>query len=140
MVLSTGAGIWFSIAEQFRRRCIFCGHTLPDPNQAFFCYDLDCFQAHAFLWKKGAMTDLGTLPGNNNSAAGSINSHGWITGQSQRSVIDPNVGIPEFRAVLWRDNQITDLGTLSGGTQALGIFTNRRRSSGRVLRQTASRI
>jgi probable HAF family extracellular repeat protein len=105
----------------------FADTPFPDPNQAlevFGCFDPDCFQGHAFVWKNGVMTDLGALPGNNNSAAGSINSHGWITGQSQRSVIDPNVGIPEFRAVLWRDNQITDLGTLPGGTESLGIFTN----------------
>ena len=70
------------------------------------------------------ITDLGSLPGNNNSAAGSINSHGWVTGQSQSSVIDPNLGIPEFRATLWRGNQITDLGTLPGGTEALGIYVN----------------
>jgi len=102
----------------------FADTPFPDPNQAFGCYDLDCFQAHAILWKKGAMTDLGTLPGNNNSAAGSINSHGWITGQSQSSVLDPNLGIPEVRAILWRHNQITDLGTLPGGTEALGVFVN----------------
>ncbi|MGA8607836.1 MAG: hypothetical protein WB616_13190 [Candidatus Sulfotelmatobacter sp.] len=105
----------------------FADTPFPDPNQAyevFGCYDPDCYQGHAFRWKDGVMTDLGTLPGKNNSAAGSINSHGWITGQSQSSVIDPNLGIPEFRAVLWRHGQITDLGTLPGGNEALGIFVN----------------
>lgn len=104
----------------------FADTPFPDPNQAheLFCFDPDCFQGHAFLWRDGVMTDLGTLPGNNNSAAGSINSHGWITGQSQRSVLDPNLGIPEFRAVLWRHDQITDLGTLPGGAESLGIFVN----------------
>jgi len=70
------------------------------------------------------ITDIGALPGNNNSAVGSINSRGWMTGQSQSSVIDPSLGIPEFRAVLWRGNRITDLGTLPGGTEALGIYVN----------------
>jgi probable HAF family extracellular repeat protein len=102
----------------------FADTPLPDPNSAYFCYDPDCFQAHAFRWNDGVMTDIGALPGNNNSAAGSINSHGWVTGQSQSSTIDPNLGIPEFRAVLWRENQITDLGTLPGGTEALGIYVN----------------
>src|SRR5579859_2036232 len=95
----------------------------PDPNASFFCYDPDCFQAHAFLWKDGAMTDLGALPVNNNSAGGSINANGWVTGQSQSSVLDPVVGIPEFRAVLWKQGQIIDLGTL-GGTESLGIYVN----------------
>lgn len=102
----------------------FADTPLPDPNQAYFCYDPDCYQGHAFRWKNGVRADLGALPGNNNSAAGSINSHGWVTGQSQSSTIDPSLGIPEFRAVLWRRHQITDLGTLPGGTEALGIFVN----------------
>src|SRR5216683_5678245 len=75
----------------------------PDPNASFFCYDADCFQAHASLWKHGIITDLGALPENNNSAAGSINSRGWATGQSQNSTLDPVLGFPEFRAVLWKD-------------------------------------
>jgi probable HAF family extracellular repeat protein len=102
----------------------FADTPLPDPNSAYFCYDPDCYQGHAFRWKDGVMTDLGALSGKNNSAAGSINSHGWVTGQSSTSVIDPNLGIPEFRAVLWRKDKITDLGTLPGGTEALGIYVN----------------
>jgi uncharacterized membrane protein len=94
--------------------------ALPDPNASFFCYNPDCFQAHAFRWKDGVMTDIGALPANNNSAAGSINASGWITGQSQSAVIDPVLGIPEFHAVLWKHNQIIDLGTL-GGNESLGI-------------------
>jgi probable HAF family extracellular repeat protein len=101
----------------------------PDPNAGFFCYTLDCFQIHAFRWKDGAMTDLGALPVNNDSAAGSINARGWITGQSQSAIIDPVLGIPEFRAVLWKQNQIADLGTL-GGTESLGIYVN---DSGQVI-------
>ena len=68
--------------------------TTPDPNAAFGCGNPECLQVHAFRWKDGVMTDLGALPGNNDSAAGSINSRGWITGQSTSSVIDPIQGIP----------------------------------------------
>jgi probable HAF family extracellular repeat protein len=97
----------------------------PDPNQASFgCYEPDCYQVHAFLWRNGVMSDLGTLPGNNNSVAGSINSRGWATGQSQSSAIDPVLGFPEFRAVLWKHGQIIDLGTLGSGTESLGIWVN----------------
>jgi probable HAF family extracellular repeat protein len=98
--------------------------SAPDPNQGYFCYDADCYQAHAFQWKDGAMTDIGALPVNNNSAGGSINSHGWITGQSQSDTIDPVLGIPEFHAVLWKDGEIIDLGTLDSGTESLGIYVN----------------
>jgi probable HAF family extracellular repeat protein len=98
--------------------------ALPDPNAAFFCYDQDCFQAHAVQWKDGEITDLGALPANNNSAAGSINARGWITGQSQSALIDPVLGFPEFRAVLWKDGQIIDLGTLASGAESIGIYVN----------------
>src|SRR6516225_10841386 len=56
----------------------------PDPN-APNCYVPDCSQAHAFRWKNGVMTDIGALPGITSSAGGSINSRGWVTGQSQNT-------------------------------------------------------
>jgi probable HAF family extracellular repeat protein len=96
----------------------------PDPNAAFGCYDSDCFQAHASLWKDSQISDLGALAGNNNSAAASINDSGWAAGQSQSSVIDPVLGFPEFHAVLWKQGQIIDLGMLPGGTESLGIYVN----------------
>src|SRR5437763_1597238 len=99
--------------------------AVPDPNASFGCYDADCFQAHAFQWKNGVISDLGALPGNNNSAAASINSRGWATGQSQSSTIDPVLGFPEFRAVLWKNGQIMDLGTL-GSTFGFAQCTNSR--------------
>lgn len=95
-----------------------------DPNSSYFCYDPDCYQAHAALWKDGEITDLGALPTNNNSAAGSINSFGWATGQSQISIIDPVLGIPEFRGVVWKHGRMIDLGTIEGGTESLGIYVN----------------
>ena len=98
--------------------------AVSDPNASFFCYDLDCYQAHATVWKHGEISDLGALAGNNNSAAGSINSRGWATGQSQSSTIDPALGIPEFHATLWKHEKIVDLGTLGDGTESLGIFVN----------------
>jgi probable HAF family extracellular repeat protein len=95
--------------------------ALPDPNSPG-CGD--CFLGHAFRWKDGVISDLGALPGINFSAAGSINSRGWATGQSQTSTIDPVAGIPEFRAVLWTRRHIVDLGTLGSGTESLGVFVN----------------
>jgi probable HAF family extracellular repeat protein len=103
--------------------------SAADPNQAYFCY-ADCFQAHAFEWKNGTMTDLGALPVNNNSAAGSINARGSATGQSQSDVIDPVLGFPEFHGVLWKGGHIIDLGTLPGGSESLGIYVN---DSGQVI-------
>ncbi len=103
----------------------------PDPNQSFFCFNPDCFQTHAAYWHGGVLADLGALADNNNSAAGSINTRGWMTGQSQISTLDPSLGIPEFHAVLWKqDRPIMDLGLLPGGTESLGIYVN---DSGQVI-------
>ena len=96
----------------------------PDPNAAFGCAVPDCLQVHAARWKDGVVTDLGALPVNNNSAAGSINARGWATGISQSSVIDPVLGVPATHAVLWKEEQIIDLGTLPGGFESLGIYVN----------------
>jgi probable HAF family extracellular repeat protein len=116
-------GEGFSLLNNSGEVASYADLALPDPNASFFCSVPDCAQTHAFLWKNGVMTDLGALPVNNNSAGGSINANGWVTGQSQSSVLDPIVGIPEFRAVLWKQGQVIDLGTL-GGTESLGIYVN----------------
>jgi probable HAF family extracellular repeat protein len=108
----------------------FADTSSPDPSYPTFCYNLDCFMSHAFRWKEGVMTDLGALPGMNSSAAGSINARGWSAGQSQTSMIDPVVGIPEYRAVVWKRDGIMNLGTLPGGTESLGIYIN---DSGQVV-------
>jgi probable HAF family extracellular repeat protein len=99
--------------------------SVPDPNAPNLCFDPDCFVAHAFRWKDGVMTDLGALDSRmNSSAGGSINSRGWVTGQSLNGVIDPVLGSTEFRAVLWKGNEIVDLGTLGGHSFVIGIHVN----------------
>ena len=77
---------------------------------------------HAFLWRDGVMTDLGTLGGSDPlplSAAGSINNRGEIVGLSETSIADPLgenfcgdflVCLP----VVWRRGVITTLPTLGG--------------------------
>jgi probable HAF family extracellular repeat protein len=102
--------------------------SVPDPNAPDFCFNPDCFLAHAVRWDKGVLTDLGTLPGNN-SKASAINARGWIVGISPTDVIDPVIGGPENHAVLWKDDQITDLGTM-GGTESVAVYVN---NSGQVV-------
>jgi probable HAF family extracellular repeat protein len=93
-----------------------------------FCFNLDqpasCFGqigcpghvSHAFLWAGGSKTDLGALPGGLNSATAWISANGLIAGASQNSETDPlDPGFPEDRAVLWRNGEIIDLGTLPEG-------------------------
>jgi hypothetical protein len=45
---------------------------------------------HAFLWRDGVMTDLGTLGGPNSSVPSPVkNNRGLIVGQAQGSEVDP---------------------------------------------------
>ena len=53
------------------------------------------------------------------SSAFWISGNGIIVGNSENGEIDPLVGFPEFRAVLWQNGGITDLGTLEGGYESV---------------------
>ena len=100
-------------------------------------------QLRAVLWQRGAITDLGTLPGGGfQSAARSVNDFGQVVGAALNNVPDANSmqlgtfwlwsGISpayayQTRAFLWdRRNGMQDLGTLPGGTDAQAIFINDR--------------
>jgi uncharacterized membrane protein len=88
--------------------------STPDPYPAF-CFNPDCFVSHAFRWQKGVMTDLEALPGGASSSAVWITENGLIAGTSQNGEVDPLIpGLPEIRAVLWKQGQIIDLGTFGG--------------------------
>jgi len=90
--------------------------TAPDPF-APNCM-VDCYLTHAFRWEDGVMTDLGALPGNNISYAFWTSNNGLTTGDSENGAIDPLTGFPETEAVLWRNGQIIDLGTLGGNASS----------------------
>ncbi len=88
----------------------------------------------AFEWHDGAVTDLGALPGTDNcSVATSINANGEIVGYSENGLIDPLTGIREIRAVLWKDGEIQDLGTLGGNHSVVGNINNRGQVAGQAL-------
>lgn len=97
----------------------FADTPTPDPYSAnpMFCYVPDCFVTHAYQWQNGVETDLGALPGGASSAAFWINSNGLIAGNSQNGQFDPvSPGLPELRAVTWKNGKIHDLGTLGGSS------------------------
>lgn len=94
----------------------------PDsPN----CFEEDCFVAHAFRWQQGVLTDLGVLPGGGSSNAEGINEQGWIAGISQTGDFDPLLNIPAGNAVLWKDGQAINLGTLGGYESLAGAVNSR---------------
>lgn len=111
--------VFYNIAQVHNGKGTFVGFadtSTSDPNPAF-CYVPDCYVTHAFESRDGVRTDLGALADGGSSAAFWINSAGWITGNSENGQTDPaNLDLPELRAVLWKDGQIRDLGTLGGST------------------------
>jgi probable HAF family extracellular repeat protein len=87
---------------------------IPDPYAPNCFQPPNCLVFHAFQWQKGVLTDLGALPGVNSSFALAVNERGWAVGQSQTGEIDPLLGAPATRPVLWKNGRIVDLGTLGG--------------------------
>ena len=73
-----------------------------------------CVVSQASRLRDGVLTNLGALPGGQNSFAISINTPGAIVGVSENGLVDPVFGA-EFVATLWKKNGgIVDLGTLGG--------------------------
>lgn len=72
-------------------------------------------QNHAFVLASGKVTDIGTLPGGEYSAAADVNTKGSVVGESNTS--------NNIHAFLWQSGTLQDLGTLPGdnGSRAFGI-------------------
>src|SRR5579864_1890709 len=125
--------VFYNLAQVQNGQGTFVGFadtSTPDPYPSF-CYVPDCFVTHAFQWNNGVTTDLGALPGGGSSAAFWINAKGWIAGNSENGETDPLItGLPEVRAVLWKDGQIHDLGTLGGSSSFSQAINNRGQITG----------
>jgi probable HAF family extracellular repeat protein len=95
----------------------------------FVCGGLDGlvpFVNRAFRWQHGELTDLHALVSDDNcSVAKSINARGEIAGTSENGVIDPVLGVSAVRAVVWKDGEIQDLGTLGGAVSNAGSINDR---------------
>src|SRR5208283_3947921 len=75
---------------------------------------------------QNTLGDLQNRGARYHSAAFWINDHGWITGNSENGETDPLIpGLPQLRAVLWKNGKIRDLGTL-GGSQSFALAINDR--------------
>jgi probable HAF family extracellular repeat protein len=72
--------------------------------------------AHAFLWRDGVMTDLGTLSGDVFSFASGMNNMGQVVGQSCDQM-------GNCRAFLWENGVMTDLNTLIPSGSSLFLIS-----------------
>jgi probable HAF family extracellular repeat protein len=101
---------------------------VADPYAPNYCQDPDCLVQHAQKWHNGVLTDLGTLPGVNlSSGATWVSANGNIGGVSENGRIDPLLGVPEIRAILWnKEGRMIDLGTLEGGHESFTTAVNDR--------------
>jgi len=113
-----------------------CADTsVSDPNYPNFNPFLTVYQFplagpnayifHGFQWQKGTLNDLGALPGVNSSCVNWLNGRGDAAGLSENGAIDPLTGWPEVEAVLWKDGQVTPLGTLGGNESFASAMNNR---------------
>jgi len=109
----TGGGL--GIPALINNRGIVVGAadtSIPNPTHGIgsgFLPD-DPVEVHAFQWQKGQLTDLGTLPGGFNSFGIWISENGLVAGLSENGVIDPQFGIAQVNAVLWKHGEIINLG------------------------------
>jgi len=96
----------------------------------FFIYG-NGTEAHAFLWRHGAMQDLGTL-GGPDSAAFFVNEDGQIAGTSDVDFnVNPVTGGPTVHPFLWKHGSMHDLITdaapgMFGGTYGISAGLNQR--------------
>jgi probable HAF family extracellular repeat protein len=104
--------------------------TVANPNFPNFSPLLsplspDPLIVHTAKWQSGALVDLGSLPGNTSSCPDWMSQNGLVVGPSENGVIDPLTGWPAIEAVLWRNGQLINLGTL-GGNESFPISVNNR--------------
>lgn len=110
--------------------------TIADPNGEDFCGFGTHLICLPFVWRKGSLTALPTLGGNNGIAL-EINNRGQVTGTAENATKDPNCTAfaLEVEPVIWETGNIKELPTVPGDLdgfaggindhgQAVGISTN----------------
>jgi len=101
--------------------------SVPDPNypniNPYFSAPGDSHIQHAFMWRDGVLSDLGTLAGGTSSCEQWISDTGFIVGGSTNGLIDSQLGVPEVHATFWLGEKPFDLGTL-GGSESVAYAVN----------------
>jgi probable HAF family extracellular repeat protein len=122
------SGPGFQILNNRGMFAAFANTSASNPNSnCFVPFNApDCFIEHPTVWHNNVLTDLGVLPGGTNGQTTWISATGLIAGFSENGLIDPLTGQPEGVAVLWEGGKVTNLGTVPGGTESLGVAVNSR--------------
>ncbi|HWS95286.1 MAG TPA: hypothetical protein VN620_02260, partial [Candidatus Methylomirabilis sp.] len=101
--------------------------SVLDPNypniNPYFTARGDSYIQHAFVWRDGVLSDLGTLAGGTSSCEQWISDTGFIVGGSTNGLIDSQLGVPEVHATFWLGEKPFDLGTL-GGSESVAYAVN----------------
>jgi probable HAF family extracellular repeat protein len=120
-------------------------NTVPDPNSmalgTFWLWGVPYgYQTRAFIWEKGVMKDLGTLPGGTDAQGILINERGQVLGYSYTSSAPSAFCAAQYKfslttgSFVWdKNNGMADLHGL-GGTCTLANDINNR---GQVVGQSA---
>jgi probable HAF family extracellular repeat protein len=85
-------------------------------------------EVHATLWLGRRPFDLGTL-GGNESIAFAVNNFGQVAGGASNKIADSNASFffpaaTQVHAVLWKNGEMMDLGTLGEGTDSMAYNVN----------------
>jgi probable HAF family extracellular repeat protein len=93
------------------------------------CLSDPCHAVHAFEWRNGAMTDLGTL-GGYNAGIFELNRAGVGAGIAETGELDPQTTFPEAHAAMSVGGRLIDLGTLGGNESWATGINNRGQIAG----------
>ena len=90
---------------------------------------------HAFLWENGVMTDLGVLPGDEDSGASAINNVGQIVGSSGRT--DPDTYETFYRPFIYENGvmrpvPVPSSDSYGGDINDAGVVVGTMRAGGAV--------
>ncbi len=106
--------------------------SLPDP----YCPTQPCFPlaqddpssgflAHAAEWQNGVLSDLGALPGVNDSTPTWISDSGLIVGYGTNGLIDPLTALAVLRGIIYKGGSVFEVGTFGGYESIANAVNNR---------------
>jgi probable HAF family extracellular repeat protein len=98
--------------------------AIPDPDGEDVCGFGTQLTCVPFLWRRGRMSALPTVGGNNGQAS-AINNRGEVAGYAETSVVDS--GCPPYKitsAVLWENGKAQALPTAAGDADGVAFGVN----------------